>query len=364
MKSIFKICLLVFVSFFTLVEAKSVDYKLEKLISSLDIVWGMAFLDDNEMIITQKNGKIFTFNINSKKLTSISNPPKVFYHRQGGLLDVQISPNYEVDKWIYFTYSKNINDHGVTTLARAKLQNNSLSSWEELLVTKSSTSTGAHFGSRITFDEEGHIYFGVGDRGVRANGQDLTTHAGTIMRLNLDGTIPKDNPFVNNKNILPEIYSYGHRNPQGLFFDKTSKKLYSNEHGPRGGDEINIIKKGLNYGWATISYGKEYWSNEPVGIATQKKGMQEPIKVYIPSIAPSSLMVYSGKVFKKWQGNLFGGALALTHLNRIVLDDNLKVLKEERLFEKLGERIRNVIESPNGLIYFSTDSGKIYRIKK
>ena len=356
-----KIFLIVLLSF-SFVKGKNIEYKVEEVISNLNVPWGMAFLNDKEMIINQKNGWVFILNIETKKLTPVLNQPKVYYYRQGGLLDVQISPNYKKDAWIYFTYVKKIDGKGVTTLSRAKLKDYKLYSWKELLVTKSATRTGAHFGSRITFDEDGHLYFGVGDRGHRPNGQDINTHAGTIMRLNLDGSIPKNNPFVG-KDGLDEIYSYGHRNPQGLFYDKVSKKLYEIEHGPRGGDEINLIEKGKNYGWATISYGKEYSTNQAVGIGTRKKGMQEPIKVYIPSIAPSSLIVYSGKVFKQWEGNLFSGALVLRHLNRIVVDKNSKVIQEDRLLENLDERIRNVIESPNGWLYISTDSGRILRIR-
>ncbi|MDB2405413.1 PQQ-dependent sugar dehydrogenase [Arcobacteraceae bacterium] len=361
MNKISKIIIATFIIFSSL-NAKNVQYKVEEVVSNLNVPWGMAFLDEKNMIFTQKNGWVLVLNVETKELTPIANQPKVYHYRQGGLLDVQVSPNYKKDGWIYFTYVKKQNGMGVTTLSRAKLQHNMLNSWEELLVTKSATRTGAHFGSRITFDEEGHLYFGVGDRGYRPNGQDINTHAGTIMRLNLDGSIPQDNPFVG-KDGLDEIYSYGHRNPQGLFYDKVSKKLYEIEHGPRGGDEINLIEKGKNYGWATISYGKEYSSNKAVGIGTHKKGMEQPIKVYIPSIAPSSLIVYSGKVFKQWKGNLFSGALVLRHLNRIVVDKDSKAIDEERLLKNLDERIRNVVEGPNGWLYISTDSGRILRLK-
>lgn len=344
-------------------NVKSAEFKIKEIVSDLFVPWGMAFLDKKNMIITQKNGSVFLLNIQTKKLTPVLNPPKIYQHGQGGLLDVQISPNYIKDAWIYFTYVKKLNSLAATTLSRAKLKDNRLYSWQELLVTKSAANSGRHFGSRITFDEDGHLYFSVGDRGVRSNGQDITTHAGSILRLNLDGTVPKDNPFVN-RDGLDEIYSYGHRNPQGVFYDKSSKNLYSIEHGPRGGDEINIIQKGKNYGWATISYGKEYFSFKQVGIGTHHIGMEQPIKVFTPSIAPSSLILYSGKLFEEYKGNLFSGALALKHLNRIVLDKNSKVLKEERLLKELDERVRNVIEGPNGLLYISTDSGSILSLSR
>jgi len=181
--------------------------------------------------------------------------------------------------------------------------------------------------------------------------------------LKRNGETPKDNPFVQTANVLPEIWSYGHRNPQGIAYDHTTRRLWSIEHGPRGGDEINLILPGRNYGWPIISYGKEYWGPFAVGEGTERKGMEQPIKQYTPSIAPGSLLVYSGKKFPNWQGNLFSGALKLRHLNRVVLNKEGKAISEERLLENLNERIRALVEAPNGWIYFSTDSGKIYQIK-
>ncbi len=339
------------------------EYNVKKIISGLSITWGMAFIDDTTMILTQKEGKVFLLNTQTKKLTSVQNPPQVHNLGQGGLLDVQASPNYKKDGWIYFTYVNKIYKWDVTVLVRAKLKDNRLHSWDELLVTKSATKNDIHFGSRITFDNRGYLYFGVGDRGERPNGQDINTHAGAIMRLYPNGDIPERNPFVR-KEGLDEIYSFGHRNPQGLFYDKKRNILFECEHGPRGGDEINIIQKEGNYGWPMASFGKEYWSNNYVGMARSYKGMIDPIKVYTPSIAPSSLMVYSGKLFKQWEGDLFLGALALKHINKITLDKDNKVIKEERLFEELDKRVRNIIEAPDGSIYFSTDSGEIYQVAR
>ena len=183
------------------------------------------------------------------------------------------------------------------------------------------------------------------------------------MRLKIDGSVPDDNPFVNQTDALPEIWSYGHRNPQGLFYDRQKKRLWSIEHGPRGGDEINLINPGLNYGWPVISYGKEYYSFAQVGESTHKEGMEQPVKYYVPSIAPGSLIVYSGKAFPNWKGNLFSGALAKRHLNRVEIDPDGNAIAEERLLEKLRERIRAIVESPEGWIYLSTDMGKIFRLK-
>jgi len=343
-------------------SSEDMDIQVEKIASDLDIPWGMTFVSDDKLLITLKDGRIKILNISTKEITDVLNVPNILYGGQGGLLDVQTSPTFEKDKLLYFTYVKSVGEEAVTTLAQARFEDNELFDWVDLLVSKSSSETLRHFGSRITFDEKGHIYFSIGDRGVRANGQNLSTHAGSILRLNIDGTIPEDNPFFNEKGVLAEIYSYGHRNPQGLFYDKVTKNLWSIEHGPRGGDEINLILKGANYGWPIASYGKEYWNPLYVGEVREKEGITNPIVVYVPSIAPSSLIVYNGETFPNWKGNIFSGALKLTHLNRIVVNKYNEVIKEERLLESLGERIRNVIESPKGNLYISTDNGNIYKL--
>ena len=248
-------------------------------------------------------------------------------------------------------------------MARARIKNGSLVNWQDLLVSDSATGTGRHFGSRIAFDNQGHVFFGIGDRGERDNAQDLSNHAGSIIRLNLDGTVPDDNPFVNQQDKRDEIWSYGHRNPQGLVFDPQKKNLWSIEHGPRGGDEINLIKKGNNYGWPVVSHGKEYWGPISVGEGTEKPGMESPLKVYIPSIAPGSLIYYSAEAFPGWQNSLFSGALKLRHLNRVTVLGDGQLGEEQRLLESLDERIRALKQGPQGWIYFSTDNGKIMRLR-
>jgi glucose/arabinose dehydrogenase len=282
---------------------------------------------------------------------------------QGGLLDMALAPGYKPGDWIYFSYTKKIANEGATTLARAKLQGSKLVEWQDLLVTISTSDTQRHFGGRIAFDGQGHLFLSVGERGVRPNAQNLSTHAGSILRLNLDGTPAQGNPFINKKNALPEIYSYGHRNPQGLSYDFENGRLWSNEHGPRGGDEINLILPGRNYGWPVISHGKEYWGPFDVGEGTEREDVQAAIKVYIPSIAPSCLLYYSGQAFPKWQGNLFSGALKLMHLNRVSLDEQGRAINEERMLQDLQERIRAIAQSHQGWIYLSTDSGRILRIR-
>lgn len=359
--SLFFLLLPILVTANTIVS-DGMQVKVKLVAKGLGIPWGMTFLSKNNLLVTERSGSILFLDIKKNIKIKLKHTPVVLSDGQGGMLDVALSPNYKSDGWIYFTYVKNINDEGATVLARAKLKKNKFYAWHELLVSKSTTSTSRHFGSRIAFDNNGHVFFSIGDRGERPNAQNLMNHAGSIIRLNLDGSVPKDNPFVNNKNALPEIWSYGHRNPQGLSFDTKSNFLWEIEHGPRGGDEINLVKPGHNYGWPVISYGKEYWGPVAVGEGTHRKGMEQPKKVYIPSIAPGSFLMYSAEALPKWKGNLFSGALKLRHINRIVVNDVGKVIKEERLLESLDERIRALAQSPEGWLYFSTDSGNIYRI--
>ena len=347
----------------TAVQSEDMSLRLEQVADGLGIPWGMSFLSANHLLVTERNGAVRLVEIDNGRVSLLNNVPDVLAKGQGGMLDIAVSPNYKKDGWIYFTYVKEVKGQGATVLSRAKLVARTFSNWQELLVTKSTTQESHHFGSRITFDQHGHVFFAVGDRGVRKNAQDLSNHAGSIMRLNLDGSVPEDNPFSKNKQLLPEVWSYGHRNPQGLAYDAENERLWSIEHGPRGGDEINLIHSGANYGWPIISYGKEYWGPIAVGEGTHRKGMEQPVKVYTPSIAPGSLLLYSGDAIPDWKGNLLSGALKLHHINRIVLSKQGEVLKEERLLEDLDERIRALAQSPQGWLYFSTDSGKIFRLQ-
>ena len=331
--------------------------------TDLGVPWGMVLVDPQTMLITEREGYLLKLDLNTGSITNIDGLAwDIASSGQGGLLDVALADNYQQTGWSYLSYSKLVNDKAVTALARAKLTGNNLTEWQDIFVSQSQSSTSIHFGGRITFDKDGHVFLSIGDRGVRPNAQNLNNHAGTIVRLNLDGTIPKDNPFIGNNDALAEIWSYGHRNPQGLFFNNKTNELWSIEHGPRGGDEINLIERGKNYGWPTISYGKEYLSFAAVGEGTHKEGMEQPVKVYVPSIAPSSLIQYQGELFPDWQGNLLSGALKLEHLNRVELDENNEAIAEHRLLSSIDERIRNIIETPQGELYLSTDSGLILKI--
>jgi len=336
---------------------------LEQVFKVEGVPWGMAFLTPTRLLITERRGDLRLLDLDRNSATLVAGVPAVVARGQGGLLDVAIGPAYGSDGWIYFTYSKPSESGAVTALARARMAQDRLLDWQDLLVTDSATDSHRHFGSRIAFDHQGHVFFGVGDRGERPLAQDLGNHAGSILRLNLDGSVPADNPFVGKPNARHEIWSFGHRNPQGLLFDHESQRLWSIEHGPRGGDEINLILKGSNYGWPVISHGKEYWGPVSVGEGTSKAGMEQPRKVYIPSIAPGSLILYRGQAFPEWRGDLFAGALKLRHLNRVSLSESGQAVAETRLLEDLDERIRALALSPEGWIYLSTDSGRILRLR-
>lgn len=317
------------------------------------MIWGMTFLTPDRLLFTERAGKVKVLDLTGGGITEITGLPNIYVQGQGGLMDVA-----KIGDHLYFTYVKPVSGEGRTTLARARLDGRALADWQDLLITESADSGGRHVGSRIAFDGD-YVFFSIGDRGERPNGQDLTTHAGAILRLHPDGRVPADNPFQNHPDALPEIWSYGHRNPQGLVFGEG--RLWSNEHGPRGGDEINLIERGANYGWPEVSHGKEYFLPKLVSPISERDDVVSPLHVWIPSIAPADLLYYTGTAFPDWHGNLFSAALR-GHLSRIVLDADNRVLREEQLLEDLGERIRSLQQGPDGFIYFSTDNGNIYRL--
>ena len=335
------------------------NYQVNKIVNLPDTIWGMDFIDNQTIIASLKSGKFVLVDLPSKTIEFLSGNPKVFDDGQGGLMDVKKPTRKNLEKWFYATYSKDTVSGATTTLARFRLSNKEIIDWQDILISKSQTDTTRHFGSRIAFSNE-HIFVSIGDRGLRENAQDLTNHAGKILRLNFDGSIPFDNPFVGNPKALPEIWSYGHRNPQGLYWDSETGNLWSIEHGPRGGDEINLIQKGKNYGWPVISYGKEYWGPIAVGEGTHKEGMEQPVKYYVPSIAPSSIILYRGNIYPELNEKLISGALKLQHLNIIALDNNLSNPKENRILKNLYERIRSLAVDNEGFIYFGTDQGNLY----
>ena len=336
-------------------------FELILLAQNLGVPWGMVFIDNNKLLFTEREGNLKILHVPTGKVQSVSGLPDIFVAGQGGLLDVILHPGFKDNKTIYFTFSQKKEKRGYTTaLARASLKGRRLKNVEVLFFAKPLTSASIHFGSRIVF-HKGFLFFTVGDRGRKDEAQNLDSHLGKLLRLTEDGKIPPDNPFVGRKDARPEIWTYGHRNPQGLFLHRETEELWLQEHGPKGGDEINLIKKGANYGWPVITHGKSYLGFK-IGEGVAKKGMEQPVKHWTPSIAPCGLLIYSGKKFPRWKGDMFSGALALTHLNRLKIKDK-KVLKEERLFPELNFRVRHVIEGPEGFIYISADRGWILKLK-
>jgi glucose/arabinose dehydrogenase len=275
------------------------------------------------------------------------------------MLDVLAHPDFGKNQTIFFSFSKKVTDGYTTVISRAKVKGDKLSSMKEIFVARPANSKTHHFGSRLVLDKSGYLFFTVGDRGERHKAQSLKAHNGKVLRIHQDGKIPVDNPFRKTKGALGEIWSYGHRNPQGLTI-RPNGELWAQEHGPRGGDEINRIRRAANYGWPVITYGKEYWGPS-IGKGTRKVGMRQPRHYWVPSIAPSGLTFYRGEKFKSWKGSLFSGALRGTHLNRLIVEKG-KIIGEERLLEKLGQRIRNVKEGPDGYLYISIDDGKILKL--
>lgn len=372
----FSVCTVALMMFFTAATAVSEDkttftsqgmkITVETIASDLDdVIWSIEFLDSENLIFSEMSGKVKILNLKTKKIFPVSGVPESHVWGQGGLMDIHLHPDFKKSKVIYLSYTKKVDDAYTTAVTVAKLsgplEKSKLTDAREIFVANNPNKNQQHFGSRFVHDEKGHLYFSVGDRGERKLAQDLSADQGKIHRLKLDGSIPPDNPFLKRKNARKSIWSYGVRNPQGMVYDFEKKILWEQEHGPRGGDEINIIKKGANYGWPVITYGREYYGPK-IG-DTKKAGMEQPVYHYTPSIAPSGLEIYRGKAFPKWQGDLFSGALKLTHINRLDMSSNQKAIREERLVENLEERIRDVKMGPDDFIYFSTDSGKILRLK-
>ena len=345
------------------VKSKGVSFWAETVVSNLEVPWGLEFLPNGDMLIAERNGKLLRYT-KDKKQSEIKGLPPVRVSGQGGLMDIKLHPKYNENGWIYFSYSyfdEKDKQKSNTAILRAKLKGEQLTH-QEILYKGTPTSTKSHhFGSRIEFDNAGYMYFSIGDRGNRdRNPQTLDNSNGKIHRLNDDGTIPPDNPFVDKKEAVKSIYSYGHRNAQGVTLNPVSGDIWVHEHGPKGGDEVNIIKPGANYGWPIISYGINYNGTSFTNI-TAKKGMEQPILYYVPSIAPCGMAWVTGGKYPGWENNLLTGSLRFQYLERCVVKGN-KIIEQERLLEGIG-RVRNVKMSPDGYIYVAIETpGKILKL--
>jgi aldose sugar dehydrogenase len=341
-------------------EAGGHSFRIEALAEREDVVWGFDFLPDGRILFTERGGAMGALDPKSGAVTAIQGVPKVWARGQGGLLDVRVAPGKGRTPRIYFAYSEPVGPETATTaLASATLSGAELTQLRKLFSAHEPNSNTIHFGSRIELDGKGHLFLSVGDRDNRERAQDLAYHQGKILRLNEDGSVPKDNPFARRSGAKPEIWSYGHRSPQGLSRHPVTGELWMAEMGPRGGDELNLVKAGANYGWPVATYGREY-SGPVIGVK-EKEGVEPPVAHWVPSISPSGMAIYHGDAFPKWKGSAFLANLSGMHLRRIALGGR-KVVAQEEMLKDLSQRFRQVRQGPDGYLYFSTDGGLIARL--
>jgi aldose sugar dehydrogenase len=323
--------------------------------------WALAFLPDGDILITERGGRLRLMHDGHLASAAISGIPRVDTRTQDGLMDLALHPLFARNRILYFTYSKPGERGDTTALASAKFDGTTLTEVRDLFVADAWSTAGGNSGSRIAFGLDQKIYMSVGERHEQMPAQDLRTHKGKIVRLNDDGTIPPDNPFVGRQDSRPEIFAYGVRNPQGLFVDASTGTIWEHEHGPRGGDELNIIARGHNYGWPAITYGINY-NGTTISKDTARDGMDQPVVHWTPSISPSGLTIYSGDRFPGWRGSVFLGALSGLNLRRLEVRDR-RVTHEEVLVLQRPQRIRDVRQGPDGWLYVLTDGGALLRLE-
>ncbi len=328
------------------------DFTVEKLYENLNNPWGMAWLPDGRLLVTERAGQILVFKDDKFTGEKLSGVPEVFAQGQGGLLDIQLHPDYAQNGWIYISYAKPVTGGATTVLTRFKLQGNEVVEKQDVFEAKPALAADYHFGSRIVFDKDKFLYLSVGERGTQPKVLLLDNDHGKVHRMHDDGRAPKDNPFVNQKGARPTIWTLGHRNPQGMVYDAANNRIWAVEHGPKGGDELNLIQKGKNYGWPKTSYGINYDGT----ILTKNKelpGIENPVRYWVPSIGPCGMALVTSKRYPNWQGNLLVGALAFQHVARVQLN-GAKYNTEEKLMQNLG-RFRHVAQSPDGYLYALTE---------
>ena len=344
-------------------QSEKTRFRVVTVASGLDRPWALAFLPDGRMLVTEKPGRMRIVARDGTLSPPLAGVPAVAAQGQGGLLDVIVDREFATNRMITFCYAEPGEGGAGTAVARARLGENGLEDATVIFRQQPKVAGGLHFGCRIVPARDGLLYVTLGERYNRDRAQDLAAHLGKVIRIRPDGTVPPDNPFVNRAGARPEIWSYGHRNPQGAALHPHTGKLWLHEHGARGGDEINIPEPGKNYGWPVITHGMDY-SGAPIGIGKAAPGMEQPRYFWVPSIAPSGMAFYTGDAFPMWKGNLFVGALAGQRLVRLELDGD-SVKHEERLLGDLRERIRDVRVGPNGLIYLLTDNshGSVLRLE-
>lgn len=351
-------------------SGQSANFETEKrtitvtqVVSGLNHPWSIAFISDTDWLITERNGSLRRV-VNGELLKQpVTGLPEIASTGQGGLLDVVLHPDFSNNKLVYLSYSAAEKGLYGTEVLKATLTDQGLQNANIIFKAEPKSKGGRHFGSRLAFDNSGYLYVSLGDRGNKEQSQQLNTHPGAVIRLHDDGRIPQTNPFLHHKNALPGIYSYGHRNIQGMAYDAKTNTLWAHEHGPQGGDELNRVLAGQNYGWPVITYGVNYGVGTKIGEGVEKVGMQQPVTYWDPSIAPSGLALVTSPKFPQWSGNLLVGALKFQLLARLELKDG-KVVREERLLSRELGRIRDIRQGPDGALYLLTDEsdGKVFRI--
>lgn len=348
------------------------EFKRITVVENLEHPWGFTWLPEGSILITERSGRLRIVREGVLDPTPIPGVPEVFAQSQGGLLDIALHPDFVDNRLVYFTYAHGTPSENRTRIARATFDGSSLSNWQVIFEVSPTKSRGQHFGSRLLWLPDGTLLASIGDGGnppielegqfIRQQAQNLGSHLGKIIRINDDGSIPADNPFVNDAEAAPEVWSYGHRNIQGLAFEAIANRVWATEHGARGGDEVNWVEAGKNYGWPVATHSREY-SGGLISPETSLPGMIDPKVIWTPSIAPSGLAVYAGTRFSQWQGNLFAGGLVSQDIRRIELDESGKVLNQESI--AIGQRVRDIRESPDGMLYVLTDApnGQLIRLE-
>ena len=336
------------------------DYRVVPVAEGLVQPWSMAWLPNGDMLLTEKPGRLRIVRDGRLLPDAVPGVPEVFYEGQGGLFEVLPHPDFEENQTLYLSFSKPVGEGSTTAIIRARLENDRLSDVTEIFA--ADASGRSHYGGKLVFDEAGYLFLSLGDRMAPSTGdltahpaQDLSNHAGVIVRLNEDGTVPSDNPFIGEQGALPEIWSYGHRSPQGLAIHPQTGALWMTEHGPQGGDELNLVEPGTNYGWPVVGFGVNYGSSSPIHERQTLTGMESPVRFWTPSIATSGLMIYDGDKFPEWQGDIFVGGLAGELISRLEMSEDFSsVVREEELVYGMG-RIRDVRQGPDGYIYVAIE---------
>jgi glucose/arabinose dehydrogenase len=337
------------------VQTTALSLRVTPMFKGLASPWSLAFLPNGDMLITEKSGRLRIARGGTLDPQPVAGTPEVFAVGQGGLLEVAVHPQFATNQFVYLTYSKGREKEGTTALARGRFDGKALVDVKDLLVTDNWNTGGIHFGSKLAFGRDGMLYMTVGERNDRNRAQNTDIHGGKILRLKDDGTVPPDNPFVGKTGYKPEIFSYGHRNAQAIAVHPDTGAIWSTEHGPQGGDELNLVEAGKNYGWPVITFGREY-SGEVISAQPAREGMEQPFMFWAPSPGLSGMVIYTGDKFPGWKGQYFLGALAGTGLIRVGINAKGGLSGRESMLATLGQRIRDVRQGPDGFLYLVVDA--------